>query len=152
MKTILSKLWQLIKFLPKKMWKGVKKNYLALLGFIFCVVVPAALLIEIASRAPAVVLGIRVSFITCLVLGIIFLVLQGRIKRFAHKCSPICERILLIVLLFCWWAIGIGIALGIKHFSDKILTFWWSVGICWAIGSGCYLLHAMKKGEKYESK
>jgi len=128
-----------------KLLQIAEPRYLRWLAFVFIVIVPAALMIEIASRAPTVIAGVRIGFITCLVLGIVFLVVQSRIKRFAEKRRPTIRSAINSILFLVWWGIGIGIALGVYAFADRLLNYWLMVGGSWFIGRMFHLMQARRE-------
>ena len=123
-----------MKLLFGKLLHFIRNNIFFILAFIAIICIPVALLIELASGTPNIILGIRIGFITCLILGVIFIVLQSKIRRFAHKRTPRWRGIILAILLACWWGIGYGIVIGILALAHRLGDFWWHVGICWLLG------------------
>ena len=133
------------------LWSLFKNNILLIIGFVFVVIIPAILLIEIASNSPAV-LGVRISFIICIILAVVLIVVTSKICRIARKQKPIAEAVIIAILFVIWWSVFLGIFIGLINFAERLNNFWWQVGICWLIGNTAYIAHAVKKQRRGNGK
>jgi len=124
----------------------IKNNWLAFMGFIFVVVIPVIMLIELVSRSNTF-LGIKIGFGFCIVALVIFFIARSRLKKLAEKVkSKVTKQVILAILLGTLWALGIVIIIGIAAIASRLEAFWYRVGICFVIGSAFYIIHAIQKG------
>jgi hypothetical protein len=136
----------------KKIWNKIytwsKDNWLYLVGFIFCAVIPVVMLIELVATSDTF-LGIKIGFAFCIVAVVIFFIARNQLKKLAYKFeNRVIRECLLAVILAMWWGFGIGVVFGLSAIADRLGAFWWRVGLCFLIGSICYVMHAYSKQNK----
>lgn len=119
----------------KQILDFIKKNWAYVVSIIFFWVIPIIMLSEIVALTKHVSDGIKVTFMGCIVILVVFLALRKKIFALINKMNHgLLRGLLLCITKLITYALILGILWAISSFSNKFFHWWTLVGVSWLFG------------------
>ncbi len=138
--------------LSNKIKSYCKKNYWALLGFLFN---PIGTLIFLGSVVSFYETDINFKltiwgYIVAVIIALIVLTkLNSKFKKLEHGVT---RGLLLSILPMVIWCAGFGIVYALNSLAGNAVTYWVICGAFFIASRFCYIMHEIKNSDKEESE